>query len=215
MLINHPTVPFEAVSPRLKTSEGWEQDIDAFWSAMRAVFHMPRRLSRCGSHVHVSPGRGEFRLEELQAIAFAVVFYNDQVQQILPESRRNHPFCVRNNTTAGLRGKTIGQVATAVNAVQNKKDLVKVVQGLKKQDRAVLWNFQNVARMPYNTNEMLINTVEFRGGRCLRGPVRTKRWIAFAVSFIILAIKEVGLSTGWRFSRARIGLTSIYSSKCP
>jgi hypothetical protein len=159
---------------------------------MRAVYHMPRRLSRCGTHVHVSPGRSYFQLDELKAIAFAVIRYDDQVQQILPESRRDHPYCIRNTKhSSQLRNKSNGQIALLINSVGDKEGLVKLMQGNKKKDRAVLWNFQNVARMPFNTTETVTNTVEFRGGRCLRGPVRTKRWITFAVAFIVLAIKEV------------------------
>lgn len=158
---------------------------------MRAVFHIPRRVLRCGSHVHVSPGRGSFYLKELQAIAFAVVFYDEQVQQVLPQSRRNYHYCVPNNKHSQyLKGKSISEVAALINAVKNKEKLVEIVQGLSKTDRPVLWNFHNVTRMPF-TEEPAIGTVEFRGGRCLRGPVRTKRWISFAVAFMILAIQEV------------------------
>ncbi|PCG94029.1 Putative amidoligase enzyme [Penicillium occitanis (nom. inval.)] len=189
----HPGVPLEAVSPRLETRKRWEDEIDAFWSAMRAVFHMPRRVLRCGSHVHVSPGRGSFHLKELQAIAFAVVFYNDQVQQVLPQSRRNYHYCVPNKEhSRKLKGKSISAVAALINAVQSKEKLVEIIQGLSKKDRPVLWNFHNVTKMPF-TEEPAIGTVEFRGGRCLRGPVRTKRWISFAVAFMILAIQEFKL----------------------
>jgi hypothetical protein len=182
-------VPFEAVSPRLETRKRWEDEIDAFWSAMRAVFHMPRRVLRCGSHVHVSPGRGSFHLKELQAIAFAVVFYDEQVQQVLPKSRRNYHYCVPNKKhSRHLKGKSMSKVAASINAVKNMEKLVEIVQGLSKRDRPVLWNFHNVTRMPFTT-EPAIGTVEFRGGRCLRGPVRTKRWISFAIAFIILAIQ--------------------------
>ncbi|KAK5195177.1 hypothetical protein LTR99_002581 [Exophiala xenobiotica] len=134
---------------------------------------MPRRLSRCGTHVHVSPGRSYFHLDELKAIAFAVIRYDDQVQQILPESRRDHPYCIRNTKhSSQLRNKSNGQIALLINSVGDKEGLVKLMQGSKKKDRAVLWNFQNVARMPFNTTETVTNTVEFRGGRCLRGPFK-------------------------------------------
>lgn len=184
-------VPFEAVSPRLETRKQWEDEIDAFWSAMRAVFHMPRRMLRCGSHVHVSPGRGSFHLTELQAIVCAVFFYDEQVQHVLPKGRRNHHYCVPNKRHSRyLSGKSMREVAALINAVQNKLELVKIVQGLTEGDRPMLWNFHNVTVMPFTT-QPAIGTVEFRGGRCLRGPARTKRWISFAVAFIALAIQEV------------------------
>ena len=187
-------VPFEAVSPKLDTSRKWEDEIDAFWDAMRAVFHMPRRVLRCGSHVHVSPSGGSFQLKELKSIALAVVYFDEQVQQVLPKGRRNYHFCVSNKShSKRLKGKNINTVAESIWSAQKKTDLVEIVQGSSKSDRPVLWNFHNVTVMPF-TDEPAIGTVEFRGGRCLRGPVRTKRWISFAVAFIILAIKEVCLT---------------------
>jgi len=184
-------VPLEAVSPKLETRKRWEDEIDAFWSAMRAVFHMPRRLLRCGSHVHVSPGRGFFHLDELKAIAFGVVWYDSQVQQVLPQSRRDYHYCTRNKKhSPHLNGKKTGEIATLINGVKSKEKLVEIMQGLTKNDRSVLWNFHNIARMSYTT-ESATGTVEFRGGRCLRGPVRTKRWITFAVAFVIRTIQEV------------------------
>lgn len=139
----------------------------------------------------MSPSRGSFQLDELKAIAFGVVFYDEQVQQVLPESRKNNNYCMPNKKhSRNLNGKSVTQVAESIKPVRNEEDLVEIVQGLSKDDRAVLWNFHNVTKMPF-TNEPAIGTVEFRGGRCLRGPVRTKRWISFAVAFIVLAIQEV------------------------
>ena len=52
-------------------------------------------------------------------------------------------------------------------------------------DRRVLWNFEHV--VPGSTG-----TIEFRGGRGLRGPVRTKWWIAFVIAFVNLCAPQVG-----------------------
>lgn len=188
---HYSLVPLEAVSPKLKTNNKWEDEIDAFWSAMRAVFHAPRRSSRCGSHVHVSPSRGYFNLGELQAIAFAVVWYDGEVQQILHRCRKDCDYCRRNRAhSRELRDKTMTASANMINNVSREADLVSIIQGWHKEDRRTLWNFHNVTPKP-NSGKSVTGSLEFRGGRCLRGPVRTKRWIAFAIAFVILAIKEV------------------------
>ncbi|KAF1737825.1 hypothetical protein CRV24_003452 [Beauveria bassiana] len=41
----------------------------------------------------------------------------------------------------------------------------------------VIWNFDNT--LPNKSG-----TIEFRGGRMLRGEIRTKRWITFAICFL-------------------------------
>ena len=190
-LDRHSLVPLEAVSPKLQTNRKWEDEIDAFWSAMRAVFHEPRRSSRCGSHVHVSPKRGSFNLKELQAIAFAVVWYDDEVQQVLHRCRRDSNYCRRNREhSQKLRDKDMSASATLINNVSDEASLVEIIQGWDKGDRRTLWNFHNVTPKP-NSGKTVTGSVEFRGGRCLRGPVRTKRWIAFSIAFVILAINEV------------------------
>ena len=158
---------------------------------MRAVFHEPRRSSRCGSHVHVSPKRGYFNLKELQAIAFAVVWYDDEVQKILHRCRRDSNYCRRNRAhSQELRDKDMSASADLINNVSDEASLVRVVQGWDREDRRTLWNFHNVTPKP-NSGKSATGSVEFRGGRCLRGPVRTKRWIAFTIAFVILAIEEV------------------------
>ena len=54
-----------------------------------------------------------------------------------------------------------------------------------KKDRYVLWNFDNVVQ-PGGSG-----SVEFRGGRAFRGPVRTKRWIAFVMAFVHFCLNQV------------------------
>ena len=55
---------------------------------------------------------------------------------------------------------------------------------LMQMERKVLWNFKPAANDG-------TGTIEFRGGRHLRGPVRTKRWIAFAVSCVHFLLEMV------------------------
>lgn len=50
-------------------------------------------------------------------------------------------------------------------------------------NRLITWNFLNTVQG--HEGNFKSGTVEFRGGRHLRGKIRTKRWIAFAVAFIM------------------------------
>ena len=158
---------------------------------MKAVFHMPRRSSRCGSHVHVSPSGGSFDLRELKAIAFAVVWYDEVIQNCLHRSRRDCDYCISNVTHSDtLQQKPFSEIASRINNLSNKASVVELIQGWDKTDRKTLWNFHNVTSRPGSLRPAT-GSVEFRGGRCLRGPVRTKRWIAFTIAFVALAIEEV------------------------
>lgn len=59
------------------------------------------------------------------------------------------------------------------------------LKNFMQSDRRVLWNFEHV--VPGNR---CTGTVEFRGGRGLRGPNRTKWWIAFVLSFVQYCISN-------------------------
>ncbi|XXG94152.1 hypothetical protein Hte_000404 [Hypoxylon texense] len=174
-------VAFEAVSPTFRTTRHWEDDIDAFWNAMGAVFHQPIRSSKCGSHVHISPAGRHYSIQELKVIAFGVVAYEHLVLQILPSSRHDNIYCVPNTTSSSKLGngsnlERIGALIASARSAAELKDMMQV-------GRRVIWNFENT--LPGKTG-----TIEFRGGRGLRGRNRTRWWIAFALSFIHFVIKE-------------------------
>lgn len=170
-------VPIEAVSPILDIRGSWEADIDVFWTAMAAVFHQPVRSPACGSHIHMSRGvDAKFALGQLKTIAFGIVVYESNIQAMLMDSRQNNRYCEPNSTSSPvLRAcrNDIRAIAAAVNNVQDTNALFDVMQ----RDRYVLWNFENT--LPGGSG-----TIEFRGGRFLRGNVRTKRWIAFVISLV-------------------------------
>ena len=156
---------------------------------------MPDPSRQCGSHVHVSPSPAKrFSSAELRAIAFGVIYYEDVVQQLLPWYRQNNKYCQLNTEhSEALRelicaeGWDMAAVWRRIKRIDNSYcGLRDFMQGSAepKKDRYVLWNFDNT--LPGRSG-----TVEFRGGRGLRGPVRTKRWIAFVVAFIHLCLSQV------------------------
>ena len=170
MLTCLSTVPLEVVSPIFSTSQ---------------VFRTPHYSSRCGSHVHVSPGpKKHFTLKQLKKIACGIVYYAEHIDSVLPYSRRDNPYCETNYPYF--------RSSSAFNVYQDKlEDIWKcadkqaLIKEIQRDRRRVLWNFQNAG-----SGDRCTGTVEFRGGRGLLGPVRTKWWIAFVMSFIQLCISS-------------------------
>ncbi|KAI1417907.1 putative amidoligase enzyme-domain-containing protein [Hypoxylon sp. FL1857] len=188
----HPRIPLEAVSPIIGTYNYWESDIDTFWRAYKEVFRMPDPSRLCGCHVHVSPSPNKvFNIYQLQCIAFGVIFFEPHVESILPRYRRENKYCLKNS----MRSQAIQHMGSGdryalkriknhiFNNLHTAQALRDFMQGGpdSRKDRYVLWNFDN-------TCSGRSGSVEFRGGRGLRGPVRTKRWISFVLAFIHLCL---------------------------
>ncbi|KAK3374360.1 putative amidoligase enzyme-domain-containing protein [Lasiosphaeria ovina] len=183
---DHPLIPLEAVSHILDSAYCWERDIDTFWNAWNCVFRMPDSSRLCGSHVHVSPSPSKrFTVAQLQGLAFGVIYYEEEVLRLLPWYRRENHYCQPNSEhSAALQEIADDDDVTPVElwdtirrttSRRQIRDLMQYRTGSSK-DRYVLWNFDNVL-------DGKSGSVEFRGGRDLRGPVRTKRWIAFVLAF--------------------------------
>ena len=188
----------ESVSRKLRSDEDWEKEIKLFWEAMDRIFTVQKNTT-CGSHVHVAPIGRPYTLEEVKRIAFACCIYEPYVVSLLPTDRRDHPYCKRNSNVATRMGMLYRQqtptalkmIANDIKEKTNRRDVCKYMQnGLNHSDRAVLWNFQNLVNSTRESHSPS-GTIEFRGGRHLRGPKRTLRWITFAVVFISMAIHEV------------------------
>jgi hypothetical protein len=219
MALTIAVVPLEAVSGTLQTNGQWEREITAFWSACAAVFHSPDRSTRAGTHIHITPGpEKRWSIDQLRRIAVGIVSYEDLVQEMLPAYRRTgvsssdpsriipptsytgHQFerhyCESNSRSsrslyARFHGGPDPQSRTnkledLKNSFQSmsERDIVHNMQG----DRYVLWNFDNILKDK--------KTIEFRGGRGVRGPNRTRWWIAFVVGFIHCLLTEVWHSFG-------------------
>lgn len=187
-------VSMEVVSPKLRSDGDWEKEIELFWEAMRKVFKI-QTDTHCGSHIHVAPIGTRFSLEDLKRISFAICLYENPISVLLPTERRNNTYCKLNSQSAqGLRQAlqrrtetTLRQVANEIKAITRISEFCSYMQA----DRYVLWNFANTAGSGSGT-------VEFRGGRHLRGRFRTKRWITFTVVFVLMAMEEVSFFLSWR-----------------
>lgn len=169
------------------TSKDWEGVVDKFWDAQKAVFHMPAKSTSAGSHIHIAPGlRQRWSLEQLKNIAVGVACFERYIREILPASRRDNKYCPGNTTKSDrLRGYYSDadgwRPLLSALRTMNRAEVISLMQS----DRNVLWNFRPAA-------DDGIGTIEFRGGRHLRGPARTKWWISFAVAYIHFLLQQVG-----------------------
>lgn len=138
---------------------------------------MPERSRLCGSHIHVSRGSNHrFSLSQLKTIAYGIVVYEQLIIMFLMANRTSNTYC-QPNTQNSPRLRATGGSHTAIAQLIKGASDTTALKRIMQDSRYVLWNFDNI--VPGKSG-----TIEFRGGRCLRGEVRTKRWIAFTVSFI-------------------------------
>jgi hypothetical protein len=193
------------VSPILCTDRHWEREIDVFWNAWGQVFSLPEPSRLCGSHIHVSSSpEMEFDIFDLRHIAFGVIFYEPLIEQLLPHYRQNNKYCVINTQRSSMLNAlaianygepNLRVVWNELEEIDNPEDLRDFMQGgsKPKEDRYVLWNFDNI--LPGRSG-----TVEFRGGPGLRDPVRTKWWISVVVALVHLCLSQVCTPLPLQFS---------------
>jgi len=181
----------ESVTPVLYFNHNWADTMRKFWDVLLRMFKVKKNLT-AGTHVHVGKGaRSRFTLKEAKAIAFASCYYEPYVISLLPVERRDYRYCRRNTKVAGRMGQlyrkrsesAISQIASDIKRKTNRKGLCTYVQGgMDAGHRSVLWNFQNLMNKK--------GTIEFRGGRHMRGPRITLRWITFVIVFVLMALEE-------------------------
>ncbi|KAI1740847.1 putative amidoligase enzyme-domain-containing protein [Xylaria scruposa] len=190
-------IPFEAVSPTFVTSHNWAQDINGFWLELSVVFNTPDASNLSGSHIHVSPyPMKAFSLSQLKMIAIGIIFYEPLVHELLPECRQHNGYC-RKNTLRSRKLKSMGSddgdelwhvcrhISKKINDAKKLRDFMQKNSG-RREDRNVLWNFDNVL-------SGRSGSIEFRGGPGLRGPTETHMWISFVLAFIHLCLDKVSV----------------------
>jgi hypothetical protein len=186
------TVCLEAVSPILHITNEWEKELTLFWAAIRKVFKVMENYS-CGSHIHVAPVGRKYTLAELKTIAFAIVTHEHFVKSMLPSARRDNRYCNLNSEVSpqlkallqnGKNATVFKTIGERIKSMQNSNQIMELMQGTSQGARYVVWNFKNIA-------SGRSGTIEFRGGRHLRGPNRSFWWITFTIVFISLALKKV------------------------
>ena len=160
---------------------------------MRKVFQVKENFT-CGSHIHIAPTGRKFLLRELQSLSYAIITHEHLVNALLPPASTNNAYCKPNSTVstqlqnhfrAGRNRASFTAVREVIKRMRNVCEVWALMQGTEVQGRYVVWNFKNTA-VAGGTG-----TVEFRGGRHLRGPNRTFWWITFVVAFVSLALRKV------------------------
>ncbi|KFY80805.1 hypothetical protein V499_00387 [Pseudogymnoascus sp. VKM F-103] len=183
-------VALEAVSPKMHDTWTLKRQVNRFWEATNEIFDIESNTS-CGAHIHVAPFGRAYKLVELVKVAHAVATQENHVLKILPQERINNDYCRpcsfrSEELKLGLEYSMEYDVeypsAHVAISLLKMKDATELIHYMQSNSRYVLWNFQNTTSRS--------GTVEFRGGRHLTGPVRTKRWTAFTVSFISKAIED-------------------------
>ena len=197
-LIQVPAVSLEAISPVLKSTDDWILKIERFWRAVDSFLNVEIDY-RCGTHVHVSPsGRytgwdKRFTMEELRQVAYFVATTETWVEQILPSERVDNFYCQSNSSRINEQWSTYGhswashprELRVVCDSLREANNPQKLCWVMQRGSRYCLWNFENT--IPPNKG-----TIEFRGGRHVRGKVMTIRWTVFAIVFVALAIEKVG-----------------------
>ena len=183
----------EVVSPILGWRSNYEDQIKYFWTATRKVFKV-KESHTAGFHVHVGSQGTPFSLDDAKIIAFAACIYEPYIFSLLPTERRDYEYCRRNSKEARRMGELLSKrtpaaLQTIANEIKALPDLDQLVVYMQGNCRRVLWNFQNLVRA--KDGGQPIYTIEFRGGRHMRGPKRTLAWAAFAVTFVAMALNEV------------------------
>lgn len=168
-------------------------ELDLFWEAMNTVFKVQRNFS-CGSQVHVAPRGRQWRIRELKIITYAIITQEHLIEAFLTKERRGIQYCKNNSEVSGYmsdffaNGKSaflFSQVSDSVRQITQNFQIHNLMHGDDSPGARpyVLWNFQNIM--------VGSGTIEFRGGRHLRGPNRSKWLVTFVVAYISLALKQV------------------------
>ena len=125
-------------------------------------------------------------------MAYFVATTETWVEQILPPERLNNLYALSNSSRINEQWSTFGHSWTShrreltdiCDKLREANDPQKLCWVMQRDSRYCLWNFQN-------TIPPKKGTIEFRGGRQVRGKVMTIRWTVFAIVFIALAIEKV------------------------
>ncbi|KAL9036712.1 MAG: hypothetical protein Q9180_004139 [Flavoplaca navasiana] len=179
--------PVEVVSPVIVADESWTKVIDKFWSVILEHFEL-RRDTTCGFHVHISTRRGNYTLEELRMMAKAVVFWEPATKRMTPWSRHDEclDFC-KSNILADVPVndvlRTDGPLRGLVTAYSNidRCDRDAIIDYIC-PDKYRAWNFK-----PAKTGGS--GSIEFRRPPGVVDAKKAKHWIAFAMTFVDMAIQ--------------------------
>ncbi|KAI4189688.1 MAG: hypothetical protein L6R41_001297 [Letrouitia leprolyta] len=179
--------PIEVVSPKIVADRTWVETIDNFWSSLLVYFEL-RRDTSCGFHIHISTVSGGYSLEQLRMMAKAIIFWEPATKRCTPPSRHDRfvDFCKSNIAYDVPVAETFRQagpfrgLAQAYNHIDNagRDNIVDYVC----PDKYRSWNL-----LPSRTGGH--GSIEFRRPPGVVTAKKAKHWIAFAMTFVEMAIQ--------------------------
>jgi len=162
----------EFISPIIKTSSKWHDQLNRFWRRLDELCHL-ETSERCGLHIHISWGDMEHKFIEAKRMAEIILQFQPTIDQNFPDQRRvNNQFCRSNNChlTELQRAKGLNQLIVTMSPA-----------------RSYAWNFQMLKNHGTIENRQPPGQVTSKG---------TKEWVRFVISFTHASLTD-GFDGGW------------------
>lgn len=171
--------PVEFVSPIITSALGtdWRAEISGLFAGLDPLCSLKGNQS-CGFHVHISPYRHYWSLEELQGICQAIIHFERAMAVLLPP-HRNGSFWAKthSNNIQAFRGKTVGACIKLIKACKSIDDLVTL---MNEGNRYFAWNFMNLDKEYLKTG-----TIEWRQPAAMTTARGCTAWIELALAFVL------------------------------
>ncbi|KAM7210188.1 hypothetical protein V8F06_014434, partial [Rhypophila decipiens] len=192
----------EIVSRVLSTEDDWPAEIERVFDVLTKYCHI-RTTSKCGFHVHVSPGTTiKYTDEQLQAICKGLTLFEVATTAVLHGDRKNNPWAQSNvvNSDHPLVGDErpimavfraiptqswapVFQMLDTLTCHGHKQGL----EVLQSSCKSVGWNFQGLMAHGDGTG-----TIEIRRPPGVVSAAQAKHWTA-----LVVGLFSEALSTNW------------------
>ncbi|OIW34291.1 hypothetical protein CONLIGDRAFT_688029 [Coniochaeta ligniaria NRRL 30616] len=133
----------ELTSPILDFDQGgdWRDHVRKALCSVEALAQINTNIS-CGTHVHISPGRGlQWTEDELREISHAIIFFEGAFLKLVLESRRDNANCKSNGLGIRLAGKK-PELCWERLLKHTSRD--QLIRAMNPDDRFYAWNFRNM-----------------------------------------------------------------------
>jgi Putative amidoligase enzyme len=164
------------VSPILDVFPGskWRDHVIATWCYLQRNYHITENDS-CSTHIHISVGRG-YTLQELRAIASAVINFEPAFEALVPLHRRGNRW-VKSNWLDSLNlareGRSRTESIAEIQKAESKGDVICLMQ--RPDDKCFGWNFWTFFTK---------GTIEFRKPPASLKPADALGWAELVITFI-------------------------------
>lgn len=184
----------EIVSPILSfnSTGDWRSEVIRLFQVIGSICTFEANNS-CGFHVHLSPAGRPWKLEEVQNICIAILYFEPAFGPILPDFRwGNYWAKTFQNENRLLKGKSLLECFTLIKACKTLGQIADLMNPLgylnvqEDNDRYFSWNFTNLKGTS-------IGTIEFRQPEGMTTPQGCISWMELATSFVLSARRPIPL----------------------